>query len=151
LQFEAGCLQGYPLGCVLKPICTPTEMPREALEGDPKQYFAGLLPGPSRKSHERSIPKSPEEHRGMQKPKLRTRRNGDHVRSPPRAVPAEPQPQRPGVKPITMSCGEHLYRLPVGLRGVAGLRCGTHKGMQGKSFWGLRRTGQDACLAMPCS
>lgn len=97
-------------------------------------------PHPSQASHGRPIFLSPEEHRahnGRQEPKLKTKRKGNPAWSPLRAVPAEPQPQCPGVKPIAMSHGEQLFRLPLGLRGVTSWKRGTHKGIQGKSFWEL--------------
>lgn len=93
------------------------------------QQIVGLSPHPLHKSHGKAHLHEPREHNGRQQSKLKPKRKGDPVWSSPRAVPAKPQPPYLGVKPIPMSHGEQLSKLPPGLREIASWGCETHKEM----------------------
>lgn len=67
---------------------------------------------------------------GRQEHKLWAQGKGHHLWAPPRAVPGQPQPCGPGVKPTTSQCQSTF-----GTEGVAAWGWGTHHGMQGKSIW----------------
>jgi len=80
---------------------------------EPESYPARLPSGPPQgpSAHQRPNCTSPEEHRDTEGQAGRNLNQGplrkEHlVQVPPQVVPAEPQPQHPGEKPIMMRHGE---------------------------------------------
>lgn len=86
-----------------------------------------------------------EEHRSRKKPKLRTQRKRDPVKSPLRPMSTEPHPVSRS-ETITMRSQGTALQFTFWTNSVASWGWGIHCRVQGKSFWGLLRSYYLECL-----